>query len=395
MRLLLAIPYYAPAYAFGGSVTVAETVVGGFLAAGHEVTVATTDVLDERTRMPLDAPALPAGAEVVRFRNASHRLAATNGYAPRGLRRWLAFNVRRFDVVLLHDFYSAVSVMSARAAERAGVPYVLQPLGTAGADAERGRPVVKRAFLRLWGERTLDGAAAILHITEHERDDLLGVGAPADRLVRMPLPLDLPQPSAAPRPDAPTVVSVGRLHPIKRIDRLIEAVALARTTVPDIRLDVAGPGERHQRELEAVAARSGVSDAVRFHGFIPAADKLALLRRAHVFALLSQAEGLPMAALEAMACGTPVVLSEGCHYPEVHDRGGLVTDGGAPATAAALVDVLSDPARRAALGEGARAAAAEFRREAVMPRMVALFGGLSARRPAAAPRRARSPSAAR
>jgi glycosyltransferase involved in cell wall biosynthesis len=388
MRLLLAIPYYAPAYAFGGSVTVAETVVGGLLAAGHEVTVATTDVLDERTRIPLDAPAIPAGAEVVRLRNVSHRLAATNGYAPRGLRRWLAFDVRRFDVVLLHDFYSAVSVMSARAAERAGVPYVLQPLGTAGAGAERGRSAVKRAFVRLWGARTLDAAAAILHITEHERADLLGVGAPADRLVRMPLPLDLPEPSDAPRAEVPTVASVGRLHPIKRIDRLIEAVALARETVPDLRLEVAGPGERHQRELEAVAARCGVAGAVRFHGFVSAGDKQALLRRAHAFALLSQAEGLPMAALEAMASGTPVVLSEGCHFPEVHERGGLVTDGSPAATAAALAALLTDPARHAALTEGARTAAAEFRREAVMPRMIALLEELSARRPAAARGRA-------
>ena len=44
MRLLLAIPYFTPAYAFGGSVTVAETVVADALAAGHEVTVVTTDV---------------------------------------------------------------------------------------------------------------------------------------------------------------------------------------------------------------------------------------------------------------------------------------------------------------------------------------------------------------
>ncbi len=79
MRLLLAIPYYAPAYAFGGSVTVAETVVRGVLAAGHEVTVATTDVLDEHRRLALGAPAVPEAAEVVRFRNASHRLALASG----------------------------------------------------------------------------------------------------------------------------------------------------------------------------------------------------------------------------------------------------------------------------------------------------------------------------
>lgn len=85
MRLLLCIPYFAPAYAFGGSVTVAETVV------------ATTDVLDEHERVAPDAaPPEPPGAEVLRFANVSHRLAAgVNAYAPRGMRRWLAENIGR------------------------------------------------------------------------------------------------------------------------------------------------------------------------------------------------------------------------------------------------------------------------------------------------------------
>src|SRR4051794_16982945 len=148
----MAIPYFTPAYAFGGSVTVAETIVEGFLAAGHEVTVATTDVLDETRRIPPGAPPEPEGANVVRFANVNHRLAAqAMGFAPRGMRPWLAENVKSHDVVLLQDFYSAVAVMAARAATRAGVPFVLQPHGTLSAAPERGRPIVKRAFLRAWG----------------------------------------------------------------------------------------------------------------------------------------------------------------------------------------------------------------------------------------------------
>ena len=56
MRILLATPYFAPAYAFGGSVTVGETVVRGLLRDGHEVTVVTTDVFDEHSTVPLPGP---------------------------------------------------------------------------------------------------------------------------------------------------------------------------------------------------------------------------------------------------------------------------------------------------------------------------------------------------
>lgn len=381
MRLLLAIPYYAPAYAFGGSVTVAETVVDGFVAAGHEVTVATTDVLTEHERIDRDAPAVPPGAEVVRFPNASHRLATASVFTPRGLRAWLATSIRRFDVILLHDFYSAVSVMTARAAARAGVPYALQPLGTVGAKEERGRSAVKRAFVRAWGERTLRDATALIHSTDHEREDFLDVGADECKLVRLPLPLELPEPPAVAPATQPTVAYVGRLHPIKGVDRLIAAVALARREVPGLRLEIAGPGEAHQRDLERVAAAAGVAEAVRFHGFVSVEEKFRLLTSAQVFSLLSDAEGLPMASLEAMACGTPVVLSEGCHVPEVHGLGGLVTDGAPVPTAVALVRLLHDDAERERLGAGACEFAMRFRREVVMPEMVALFERLAAQAP--------------
>ncbi len=374
MRLLMAIPYFTPAYAFGGSVTVAETIVEGFIAAGHDVTVITTDVLDEGKRLPPDAPQEPAGAQVVRFPNVNHRLASqAMGFAPRGMRAWLAENARAFDVVLLQDFYSAVSVMAARAAVRAGKPFVLQPHGTLSAAAERGRPVVKRAFLRAWGTKTVDTATALMHSSEHEGEDFLAVGAAPERLIAMPLPLDLPPETvgAEPKAERPTVAYVGRLHEIKGIDRLIEAVAIARTELPDIFLDVTGPGERYQRQLEAQVTKAGLDDAVLFRGYAPVEEKLTALRRAHTFALLSRSEGLPMAALEAMACAVPVVLSSGCHLSEVHDRAGLVVSGTPEDTASALVELLRDAPRRERMATAAREFAHDYRREVVLPRMVA------------------------
>jgi glycosyltransferase involved in cell wall biosynthesis len=371
MRLLLATPYFVPAYAFGGSVTVAKTIVADILADGNQVTVATTDVLDEHRRMPPDLPAQPVGAEVVRFPNVSHQLAARlNAYAPRGLHRWLADNVGRFDLVLLHDVYSAVSVMGARAAARAGVPFALQPLGTLSPARERGRPLVKRAFLVFWGRRTVRTAAALMYVAEHEATDLLAAGGSRERLVHMPLPLELPAATQASKALQPTIACVGRLHPIKGIDQLIEAVAIVRRHVPDVRLEVVGPGDRYRRTLEEYVERLRLGDAVRFHGYVEESEKLAVLRGAHVTVLLSRSEGLPMAALEAMACGTPVVLSHGCHLDEVEDRGGLVVSDSAEDAASALVRLLSDDELRVRLGDGAVAFAQDFRRERVMPMMI-------------------------
>jgi glycosyltransferase involved in cell wall biosynthesis len=377
MRLLVAIPYYAPAHAFGGSVTVAETLVREVVAAGHDVTVATTDVLSERERIALEAPAVPAGATVVRFPNLSHRAAVGSLYLPRGLRAWVRANVGGFDLALLLDFYSAVSVSTARAASRAGVPFALQPLGTLSPATERGRSLPKRAWLAAFGRRTLREASALVYSSEHERADFLAAGAPAGALREMPLPLELPSPHGTPRASEPTACYVGRLHEIKGIDRLIEAVAIARQDVPGLILEIVGPGDRYRAQLEQQAARLGLGEAVRFHGFVSAEERTRQLERAHVFCLLSRSEGLPMAALEAMASGTPVLLSRGCHLDEVEGVAGAVVDGSPEATARALTTLLVDSERRQRLARGALEFSSRYRRERVMPHMLEMLESLA------------------
>lgn len=379
MRLLLVTPYHAPAYAFGGPVHVIETLARGLLAAGHEVTVATTDVLDESRRTPAGTPPLPPGTEVVRFPNRSHRLAVrTSAWTPRGWLPWIGANAARYEVIHLHDIYSVLSAGAARAASRAGVPYVVQPHGSAAITAERGKQAAKRAFMRLWGDRTLAGAAAILYGSDRERQVLASAGVPARRLFRSPPPLELPDAVTAEPAARPTVAFLGRLDRIKGVDRLLHAVALARRDVPDLRLEVMGPGERERAVLEALATRLDLGEAVAFHGMVRGEAKLRALAAAHVFCLLSRSEGLPVAAVEAMACRTPVVLSEGCNLPEVHERAGLVVSGEPAAAARAIVALVRDGARRERLAEGAHAFAQDFRAERVVAELeglLALVGG--------------------
>jgi len=83
-----------------------------------------------------------------------------------------------------------------------------------------------------------------------------------------------------------------------------------------------------------------------------------------------------MAALEAMACGTPVVLSHGCHLDEVQGVAGLVTGESADEAAAALIKVLSDEPLRQQLAGGAVEFAGRYRWENVMPEMIRALEGI-------------------
>jgi glycosyltransferase involved in cell wall biosynthesis len=372
MRLLVCVPWFAPARAFGGTVTVAIAEAKGVLEAGHEVTVAATDAFDLRSRVPDDAPNEAVGARVVRFRNVSQRLAGTNVPLPRGLRGWLRAHVHEFDVVLLLDVYSAVSVLAARAATQARVPYALQALGTLPATPERGRSAAKRAFLSLWGRRTVREAAACLYLSEAERLEYLTQGAEPARLHALPPPLDLPEPGEIARAEEPTVVYLGQLHPIKRVGVLLDAFERVRRELPEARLEVIGAPSRHGAELQARAA-----DGVVFRGLIPEEKKAGALGRAHVFALLSASEGLPVTVLESLACSTPVVISPGCGLPEVDGMAGIVCDGSAESAADGLLTILRDPELARRFGAAGRAFSATYRREVVVPELVALLERLA------------------
>jgi glycosyltransferase involved in cell wall biosynthesis len=159
--------------------------------------------------------------------------------------------------------------------------------------------------------------------------------------------------------DSGIVLAVGRLDdPRKNIAMLLEAFAIAKTKVSSgVRLVLAGerpPGN----DITALATRLGVANAIDIRLSLSLEDLAALYRRATVFALSSDEEGLGIAALEAMASGVPVVCTR-CGGPETSviegKTGFLVAIGDAEAFADRLVRLLSDSDMRRGMGKAARA----------------------------------------
>jgi glycosyltransferase involved in cell wall biosynthesis len=107
-------------------------------------------------------------------------------------------------------------------------------------------------------------------------------------------------------PGSPALVSVGRFWPVKGYDILLAALPVVRARHPGLHLTIYGEGP-DRPALEAQARSLGIADAVTFAGFNP--DPLPSVRAADLFVLASRYEAFPNAALEALACGTPVVLT--------------------------------------------------------------------------------------
>ena len=185
--------------------------------------------------------------------------------------------------------------------------------------------------------------------------------------------------------DAPVVTCVSRLVARKGQDVLIRALPGIRARVPGTRLLLVGGGPDAGR-LRALAVAHGVADAVVFAGAVDEADLAAHHAAGDVFALPCRTrgwgldvEGLGIALLEASASGLPVVAGRSGGAPETVQEGrtGHVVYGrDLPALVEALVGLLADPARAAAMGAAGRAwMRAEWGWPARAARLSALLGG--------------------
>lgn len=110
---------------------------------------------------------------------------------------------------------------------------------------------------------------------------------------------------------------LGRLHPKKGLDLLIHGWAAAGALTKDWELIIAGPDEAgHEAEVRRLVQARGLDDRITLTGSVSGAKKYALIASADLFVLTSYSEGLPMAPLEAMAAGVPVLLTHECNLPE-------------------------------------------------------------------------------
>lgn len=348
-------PTYLPATRYGGPIHSVHGLCRALARAGHEVTVLTTNVDGPGdSPVPLDRPVTLDGVSVRYFPSRLLRRL----YVSTPLARALPQAVAVADVVHLHSVFLWPTLAAARAAQAAGVPYVLSPRGMLVRELIARRSAwVKRAWIALFERRTIAAAAAVHCTSELEREELLALGLHPRETFVVPNGVELPgAPPAAARTD--TILYLGRINWKKGLDRLVEAMR----EIPQGRLVIAGNDEEGLApRLRAQAEAAGVAARVSFPGHVEGAAKQELLAAAAVVVLPSVSENFGNAVLEAMAAGCPVVVTKGVGLAEaVASAGaGLVADPDPPALARAIRAYLEDPAARAKAG----AAAATLARE--------------------------------
>ncbi len=199
-------------------------------------------------------------------------------------------------------------------------------------------------------------------VSESTADDLVARGIPRKsvRVIYNGMDTQFFTPSPGTRSAAPLFAYVGRLKRYKGVDLILQA--FSRLDRPDARLSIAGAGD-YRDHLEQLASALGISDRVRFLGFISAEEKRDLLRKSWASVFASPKEGWGLTNLESQASGTPVIASDspGLRESIQPDKTGILVPHGDPAAlASAMRRVVDTPSLVETMGNAGRRFAERF-----------------------------------
>ncbi|MBI4525321.1 MAG: glycosyltransferase [Deltaproteobacteria bacterium] len=366
-----------------------KTLARALVSAGVETHVAATDDNGHgRLNVPLGQPVVEDGV--------------TYWYFPRQgrfytfswpLTRWLAQHLQEYDLIHIHALFSYAAIPAAYWASRCGVPYVVRPLGVLKRwGMQNRRRWLKKISLRLIESRILAGAALVHYTSEEERQEA-AESVTVARSVIIPNAVDLSTNSVIiekrglfraryPQLIGRTlIVFLSRLDPIKGLDLLLPAFAKVRERHPRATLVMAGTGERaFVARLQREASRLGIELDIVWADFVSGEEKWALLADADLFVLPSYSENFGVAAVEAMASGVPVVVSDqvGIHREIAEANAGLVVRCEAGALANAVIRLVGDAELRSRMGaNGRHLSRAQFSPEAVAARLIQAYTSIA------------------
>jgi glycosyltransferase involved in cell wall biosynthesis len=299
-----------------------------------------------------------------------------------GLAQWLRGNIAAFDVVHAHALFSFAPVAAAFLARRAGIPYVLRPLGAlAPYGMTRHRPFLKQISFSLIERPLIESASAVHFTSSVERAEAEALGLKCNGVL-IPLGIDLGgsvrnAPARRKQGDAFNLLFLSRIDPKKNIESLLQALRIVLPNNPNVMLKIAGAGDpNYIKTLQSLACRLTIDDHVDWLGYVEGDRKTDVLAAASAFVLPSYSENFGIAAAEALAAGLPCLVSRSVAISdEIENAGAGIVVGITPNEIAAGIEkILIDEHRMPTMSVAARGLASDaFSIDAMGARLEALY----------------------
>ncbi len=331
MKILQVVPYFYPAWAYGGIPRVAYELSREMVSMGHDVTVYTTDVLDQDKRCDQSGRETKVDGITVRyFRNISNSLAYHyQVFLPLGMRKVVQETIGEFDVIHLHGHRNFLNNIIHYYAKKSGKRYLLSGHGTI-LRIER-RIFLKMIFDRIFGDRVLRDAERFIAVSEYEVQQYADMGIDREKVDVIYNGIDIEAFTNLPEAGAfrkkyglmgrKVVLYLGKITPRKGIDFLVKAFSMLDDA--DVSLVIAGNDMGFKHEVDKIARETNVSSRVLFTGLLTGRDKLSAYRDADVLVYPAIHEIFGLVPFEAMMCGAPVIVTDDCGCGEIIGNEGI------------------------------------------------------------------------
>ena len=336
MRILKVTQTYFPYLNMGGPPAKVRAIARALVARGHAVTVLTADRgsaqgADGRSsRQATGWVANDHGVEAVYLGTLQNYRATTINP---GVLRFCASRLAEYDVVHIYGLYDLLGSVVGWFCRRRSIPYVLEPLGMFGPKVRSERK--KNLYSKLIGNSLFTGAQVVIATSETERAELIDGGLDEAKILLRRNGINLVDFETLPQGGSfraqrnieavtPLIVFVGRLSFIKGLDLLVKAFAQIES---DAHLIIAGPDDDDgcAAEVRRLIDEFQLADRVTLTGPLYAQEKLEAFVDADWVVLPSRYESFGNVAAEAIACGTPVLVTDQCGIaPLLDGRAGLV-----------------------------------------------------------------------
>jgi len=293
------------------------------IAQGQAVTLATLDWAPMSSSPPF-LKAFPLGLGPRRL-----------GRSP-AMSRWLFSQAesRKIDILHCHGLWMMPCVYPGQVARKCGIPYVVSPEGTLGEWPFRSGSKVKRLFWPLVQRPALDDVTCFHATAQSEFEDIRKMGF-QQPVVVIPNGIDVPE--YVPKPGGPmrTLLFLGRIHPIKGLDILLRAWQAVQPRFTDWMLRIVGPNERGYGDEMQRLAKNLRLERVEFVDARYGERKLREYREADLFVLPTRHENFGLVVSEALAAGTPSIVTKGAPWSglETHGAGWWIDIGVEPLVA--------------------------------------------------------------
>jgi glycosyltransferase involved in cell wall biosynthesis len=385
MKVLQIVPSISLIY--GGPSQMVIGLSSALALQGVEVTILTTnsngDVGQPPLDVPLKKPILENGYQVIYFPCSPFRRYKFS----LGLLNWLAKEAEHYDIAHIHALFSPVSTAAATVCRRKKLPYLLRPLGTLDpADLLKKRHL-KKIYAVLLEKPNLAGAAGVHFTSEqecqiserfgiHTQDYVVPLGV--NLLKSLPEKGKISHQLGIPN-QAPLILFMSRIDPKKGLDLLLPALETLLKKGIDFHFVLAGSNPQdpsYETQIQQQIQGSVLAKHTTITGFVEGEVKLGLLQDADLFVLPSYYENFGIAVAEAMAVGTPVVISDQVHIWETVEKetAGWVTPCNVTDLSQTLQIALQNPHERLKRGKNAFSLMIEqYSWDAIAQKMITVY----------------------